>query len=402
MITNRSIIFNSKFDRLGKEKITGKQFLSPSDNIALAQSQKEVISEFCEELLLFDKVSLKADRYNYALFFLIKEFGINTIQEYFERGLIEILLWTPLIVTSTGSIRENGTIDRESVLGKSPIVSGHLSEEDSNPENNIKNILKNFYLNKDRSNSFINAAIKSIIIPNNALAVQAVDLTIDAYKTGKLNNIGIKNEKVPENLNVDERLKLLELSHDVLETSILAQYGYKSFNDYSYTEISDKAFDSIASALKVKENSKTILTLENMPDLKSLFFSGQLNKVDLKTLRYKSTAKQFRKWLNEVSSNQDCTSISKEYMNEITGKNDFWDTTKGKIVKNVGMLGVGSALGAAIGSITITSVAIGSLLAKGAELGLGLFDSFFLDGLLKGKNPRLFIDEIEKKKRVQE
>lgn len=379
----RSTIFNSKFDRLGKNTSTS--------------NQREVTSEFCEELLLFDKVCLKADRINYSLYFLILEFGINTVQEYLERGLIELLLWTPVIVTTTGHMREDGTIDKDAVIGKPPIVSGQLIDEDRDPEHNVEKILKHLGVSRNRINSFKKSARKATIVPNAALAAQSVNLTVDAYATGKLADLGLINNKRPEDMDVNERLRLLDLSQDVLETSVLAQYEYKSFNEYSYTEISERALDSIGTALNVRENSKTILKLENVPDLKTLFLSGQLNKDDVKALRYKSTAKTFRKWLNQISDNEDCSQISKEYMNEITGKNNFWDSVGGKLVKNIGMLGVGSALGVAIGGLGIVSASIGAALVKGSELGLGLFDSFFLDGLLKGKNPRMFVEEVEKK-----
>lgn len=389
MSSRKSTIFNSKFARLGQE--------NKLDKAALGKAQAEVTSEFCEQFLLFDKVCLKADRVNYSLYYLILEFGLNTVQEYLERGLIELLLWTPVIVTSTGSMREDGSIDRGAVIGKPPIVSGQLVDRDRDPDYNVETILKHLNIPKNRINSFKKATRSATIIPNAALATQSVDLTVDAYVTGKLTNLGLANDKSPEDLDVDERLCLLGLSQDVLETSILAQYEYKSFNEYSYTEISDRAFDSIANALNVKENSKTILNLDNVPDLKSLFLSRQLNKEDVKALRYKSSAKAFRKWLNEVSANNDCSQISKEYLNEVTGKNNFWDTPNGKIVKNIGMLGIGSALGSAIGGLTLLPVVAGAIASKGAELGLGLFDSFFLDGLLKGKHPRMFVEEVEKR-----
>lgn len=351
------------------------------------------MAEFCEEFLLFDKVSLKADRINYSLHFLILEFGIDTIQEYFERGLIELLLWTPFIGTKTGNKFNKG--DQDSVIGTPPLISGNLAEKHRDPENNIAEILKNFQLSKDRIKSFKKAASKATIIPNDNLAAQSVAMTIDAYETGKLNSLGLKNTMSAENLDIHQRLKLLRLSSDVLETAILAQYEYKSFNQYSYSEISKQALESIGGALKIKEASKIILNIENIPDLKSLFISGKLKPEELTKLRYKSSAKAFRRWLDEVSKNQDCTDVSKEYINELTGKNSFWSTHKGKIVKNISMLGVGSALGVAIDGLGITSATLGAAVSKIAELGLGLFDSFYLDGLLKGQNPRMFLEEIE-------
>jgi hypothetical protein len=394
-MSRKSVLFNSTFEKLGHEHLLGKQMLLPPDQVNLRNAQKVVVSEFCEQMLLFDRVSLKADRWNFSLYFLIREFGIDTIQQFIERGMIEILLWTPLIVTSTGMQLEDGSIDENAVLGKPPLVSGSLTDEDSDPENNFESVLKQLTNDKGRIKSFIKAATKATVLPNNNLAAQSVDLTIDAYKSGKLLKLGMENDKNPEDLNVQERLKLMELSHDVLETSILAQYEYKSLNKYSYSIISSQSLENIGKALHVQGGSKTILTLESVPDLKTLFLTNQLSKKDLKTLRYKSVAKTFRKWLNEVVESENCSDISKEYINEITGKKNFWDSPGGKIVKNVGMLGVGAGLGTVIGGLGIAPVAVGAAIGKGAELGLGLFDSFYLDGLLKGRNPRMFVEDVE-------
>jgi len=39
--------------------------------------------------------------------------------------------------------------------------------------------------------------------------------------------------------------------------------------------------------------------------------------------------------------------------------------------------------------------AAGGLIGKAADFGLSLLDTYVLDGILKGWNPRMFVDEIK-------
>ncbi len=76
--------------------------------------------------------------------------------------------------------------------------------------------------------------------------------------------------------------------------------------------------------------------------------------------------------------------VSKEYLNSIKGSSKFFETTGGKLLKNLGYSGVSIALSAAItGPVGIA-----------AGVGLNLLETFLLDNILKGKNPSMFINKI--------
>jgi len=105
-----------------------------------------------------------------------------------------------------------------------------------------------------------------------------------------------------------------------------------------------------------------------------------------------SNAKYYRKWINSIGESANAQQITKEYLNEIKGSNKFFNRSGGKFVKNLGMFGVSTALGAAIAGPS----------GAAAGFGLGLLDTFVLDNLLKGKNPSMFINEIEKQIKTKE
>jgi len=101
-------------------------------------------------------------------------------------------------------------------------------------------------------------------------------------------------------------------------------------------------------------------------------------------LRHLSNAKYFRKWINEISESSNAIEITKEYINQIKGSNKFFTSGEGKLIRNLGMFGASTALG----------VAVAGPVGAVAGFGLGLLDTFVLDGILIGKNPSMFIDDL--------
>ena len=79
--------------------------------------------------------------------------------------------------------------------------------------------------------------------------------------------------------------------------------------------------------------------------------------------------------------------ITKEYFNEVTGSTKFFESNKCKLVKTLGLYGINTALG-----LTISGMA-GAI----SGLGLGFLEDFWLDDILKGRNPSLFIKDIRDK-----
>lgn len=78
--------------------------------------------------------------------------------------------------------------------------------------------------------------------------------------------------------------------------------------------------------------------------------------------------------------------ITEEFINQIKGNTKFFETSAGKFVKNLATFGISTALGAAL--VGPTGLVAG--------FSLGLLETYWLDNLLKGKNPSMFIDDIKK------
>lgn len=350
------------------------------------EQERVILAGLFEQLLLFDKITISTNSLNFQLIFLLNTIGINKVEELIEKDIIKFLLWTPVIVSSSGKVDQDGIIDESAIYGTFPIGAGSLSDEDRDPENNIEKALSLFNLNRDRKRIFKRLALKNYIIPDGMeFSVDSAKLVIDAYEQNNLRDLGLPYETEPEQLNLQKRILLLELGHKVLETAILSKYGLKSFENYEHYKICEQNLRNIGDALRVSENTSEILKIENIPNLKDLYLSENFDINSAMNLRYKSNAKYFRKWINEISESCDATEISREYINEIKGNNRFFETVEGKVVKNILMFGIHSALGATIAG------PIGAV----AGLGLGMLETFWLDSIFKGKNPSMFIDSLQ-------
>ena len=166
---------------------------------------------------------------------------------------------------------------------------------------------------------------------------------------------------------------------------MLSKYELKSFENYEHYKICQQNLQNIGNALNVTQGTSEILKIENIPNLKNLFIQEQLDFESVTNLRYKSNSKYFRKWINSISEDSNAEEITKEYINEIKGKNKFFETTEGKFVRNIGMFGINAALGTAVAG------PVGTI----AGFGLGLLETYWLDKLLIGKNPSMFIEDVE-------
>ena len=350
-----------------------------------AEQEKNILAELFEQLLIFDKVIIRTNRLNFSLFFLINKLGLNNVERLFDSGYIKLLLWSPLIITGTGRQNEDGTFDESTILGQPPIVGGSLSSDDTDPDKNIHNALMHFNLHRDRKRILARRIEKNYIIPNGLeYSTNSAKFVIDSYQRNNLTELGLPFDKEPDQLNLEERRLLLGLGSRVIETALLSKYELKSYQNYEHFAICKQNLNNIGKAYNISENTSTILSLENLPDLKSLYLSEKLTFDNVFTLRHLSNAKFYRKWINEIGEDSNAQEISKEYLNQIKGSSNFFENNGGKFIRNLGVFGLGSALGGAIAG------PIGTI----AGFTLGLLDTYVLDNILKGKNPSMFVDEI--------
>jgi hypothetical protein len=360
-----------------------------------ATQDQQILASLFEQLLLFDKIAISTGRLNFGLVFLISRLGLPIVERLLESGYIRFMIYSPMIVTGTGRKDENGEIDQSVIYGQPPIAAGSLSDEDLDPERNIHYALSNFNLEKKYARALTKKALKNYVVPDGMkIAANSEKLILDAYTNNNLASLGLPYTKEPTQLDLNERQLLLQLGHKVIETSILANFNLKSYENFEHLEICKQNIENIGKAYNVAGNTSEILKIENVPNLKELFLQERMDFENVFKIRHLSTARYYRKWINEVGENSNCYEVTEAYLNEIKGKTKFFETTKGKFIKNLGSFALSTGLGAAIAGQA--GAVVGAFLQPAAHYGLGLLETFWLDDILKGKNPSMFVDDIKR------
>jgi len=359
---------------------------------------QNVLADIFEQLMIFDSVTLTANRTNVALWFLLSRVGIDSVERMLEANYLHFILWSPIIVMSSGMQREDGSIDESAVMGQPPIVAGQLGDDDLDPELNIQRALAPFGLHKRRQRSFIKKALRHYTIPDGMLvATDAAKLVIDSYKNNDLEYLGLPMTKDPEQMTVAERGKLLDLGNAVTETAILSQYGMKSYENYEAYSVCKKNLENIGKGYNMSGNTSRLFNLENLPDLKELFKAEHLDFDTVFKLRHLPIAKNYRKWIDEVGQNGNQQEVTAEYLNAIRGDSKFFEKTGGKFLKNLLSFGASFELGAAVthAATLAAGVAAAAVAVPTAGYLFGLLDTFLIDSIVKGKNPSMFINRIK-------
>jgi hypothetical protein len=347
-----------------------------------------MLSELYEQLLIFDTVRISTNRINSQLFILIKHLGIEIVERLLISGYIEFMIWPSHIFTSLGTGRNDGSIDESTIMGQVPIVGGSLSDADLDQERNILIALNKFNLPTKRKREFLNLALKRYQKPEkNGLQISSnsAELVIDAYKSDNFADLGLPFEKQPDQLNVHERGILLDVGNRLLETAILAKENLKSYNNYEHYAICKQNLQNIGKAYNIADNTSRILFLEDLPNLKEIYLNGNLDFESVFRIRHLSTAKYYRQWINDIGESSNSREVTRECLREIKGKYKYFNTTHGKILKNAGIFVAGLGLTALLKDPSAGVV---------GSYALGLVDDLWLDSILRGKSPSMFIDNL--------
>lgn len=353
---------------------------------------------FFEQLLLFDQVIVSTNRTNYGLAFLINYIGLKNVERLIESKYIKLMIWSPLLLTSKGRQREDGSIDENTIYGQPPIGAGTFGDEDLDPEQNLEYALNNFALTKKEKKHFIKKATQSYLsIDGMEFAKNAEKLVVGAYKANNLTNLGLPFHKEPNQLNLEERYLLQNLGHKVIETAVLSKLNFKSYEDYSHYEILKQNINNIGKAYNISQNNSELFNLENIPNLQQLYIQEKLPFESVFKIRHYDTAKYYRKWINEVGENSNTEEVTEEYINQIKGDTKFFETNKGKFVKTLSLYGISLALTTAVAGplAGMASPIVVKAIEGGVDIGLDMLETFWLDNLIKGKNPSMFITKLK-------
>ncbi|MBO9682365.1 MAG: hypothetical protein J7502_06820 [Flavisolibacter sp.] len=358
-----------------------------AENLTKAQ-QQDMLATLFEQLLIFEKVTIRTNRTNEALNILIRNLGFDTVERLVKSGYIKFMIWSPVLVTNTGRARSDGTVDESVIYGTPPIGAGQLTDNDLDPEHNIKRVLDQFGNIPSKSKKQFVKQARNIYenIDGMDFSTNSADIIIDAYKNNTLSELGLPYGKEPDQLDLPERGKLLSLGHQVLETAVLSEYNLKSYNSFEHLKICEKNLENIGRGYNVANNTSHLLNMERLPNLKEIYYELHEDFDAVFKIRHMSGAKYYRKWINEIGDYSDAGDITYEYLQEIKGTYKVINSGAPRFLKNAIKFGASTAF-SAIFKDPLSSAAAG--------YAFGLLEEYVIDGLLNGYNPSVFIDNIK-------
>lgn len=368
--------------------LKGQYKPSQEDTLLFAGRLRNIQSEIFESLMLFDRVNFRVTGENVPLSMLITEVGVRGLENLIEQSAIQFTHWTPQILYFD-----------DNQPGLHALGAGRLtSAAHTDPETSIKIGLD---LLRDRPNKKERATILSkvrdlYIYADESLEHDAKELVVSAWEANKLLPLGLdsKDADICDLPSATKRL-LCKCAEDLLEYKHIVSKQLTSTDKVSNLSFFHDCTKKINSSI-YHDAFSAILKFENFPDLKRVFEEIDFPLKKAEKMRSSNNAQKFRGWLASATGGGDIQSISESYISSIVNKKGFLDKPVGKITKTAVMAlagaGVGalaSPVGSAIGGV------VGPLVSPAADIGLDLVDQFFLDGLLKGWSPKMFIDEVK-------
>ncbi|WP_417325144.1 hypothetical protein [Halarcobacter sp.] len=383
-----SNIYNKNLNDFTRKYLISNNKLSREDILFQGVNYNNIKAQIFEDLLLYDKTTFKVYGENIPLAFLINELSVKGIERLIEKEDIQFALWTPSIMHVVSNIK-----------GVVPLCSGRLnSPVHCEPEQSIESGL-NFLTNLSQKNKkIIKRKLRDkYIIPKEGIETESKEFTISAFKSNKFTSYGLNNEEDLTLLSKEKKETLNKCASDLLEYKFTIS---EQLTINRHSEFEPLFRGVVSNCIKHDEIVNEIITIENFPNLKEVFFNLKKTSFkDIIKLREKNNIKKFRNWLNEISDNVELNDVTKEYIDSIENSKGFFETKKGRFTKNITM----SLLGAGVGSIagpmgTAIGGVTGSLISPSADFALDMIDEYFISELSKGWTPRMFFDEINKLK----
>jgi len=343
-----------------------------------------------EQLLLFDRISFKVYGENILVPVLINTFGQAGLDALLEQDAIRFTLWTPTVVHIV-----------DDIPGVNPLAAGNLSSPaHSDPEQSVE--LGFQWMDKPLPRRERRALIKKLLktydIPPTTLSHEAVRLTLSAYESGKLAQLGGAGDGTfRQPRGAADKKALNEHATRLVEYSYMVERGMTSFAEPDYFALLSSTATKLRSGNTTTNAFGAIAELENFPDLRALARQIDDPYSKLPKLRSKGSAEKFRKWLDKATLEPD-GSVTRAYVDAVEEAQGFFETKKGRFVKSVAVTTVGGVIGGAVGGLP--GAAAGSTLAKlvepAADYAFDLVDEFVISGLTKGWTPRMFLSDLRK------
>ncbi|EIY9463334.1 hypothetical protein V4T56_004180 [Vibrio vulnificus] len=386
-------IYSSEFnDFCRKYFIKGGQQPTKMDVMPFMKRYEDLKSSLFEQFMLYDKNVFKVYGENIPLSILINELSLKGVEQLVEQDAINFALWSPMVANSVSNID-----------GLVPLMSGrHSSEVHTDPEQSI-HCSFNFMRsppNKKQRETITRKIRDCYTIPKVGLENDVVQMTLSAYESNKFAKFGLDSENSDiYKLSTQQKNLLTKCASDLLEFKfILSENLVSNSSNRPFCHLFN---DSAFRVSQINRNNITshIATLEQFPDLQSLRMELNLPLNKVCKLRNTKNAIKYREWLSSLNTINSMEDVTKEYIDAIANRKGFFETKKGRFVKNVGMTAIGAGIGSIAGPAgAVAGGAIGKLIEPVADFALDIIDEYFLSELTKGWSPKMFFEALNTEK----
>lgn len=184
-------------------------------------------------------------------------------------------------------------------------------------------------------------------------------------------------------VNTDEIDITLRLAMLNLETYLAEEAGVRDMvTDHGFGLLLRAKVNRYTSSSVAEDSFSRLVEIENLPDVVTILKEGQVDLSKVWEFRNTKKAIEFRQWFDQTGPS-DTVKLTQEYVKMLRSEN-LLSSGKAKLMKFIVVQAIGAVL---------TPVTQGYSLI--ASLGLSAVDSFLLDRIRLGYNPRYFIDEIK-------
>jgi hypothetical protein len=299
-----------------------------------------------------------------------------------EEKAIEFVLWRPLILRW-----------QEPKEGVFPIVAGGLNDPaHTDPRASVDLGLKGWSnVPSEKLRRVAKLAADRTWLPKESIPHTAVAVLRSALEAGKFETDGLPASAPWHTLPSAGIDHLAKLGERIVEASVVLNAGHDFLDAKESWESLVRVSSAFRSAGALHETTENILRLEGLPSIPALLLKGVLNPQDIVEIRSSDATKEFREWLWSRPSPTDAKEIGERYLAAMRPQAKAVDRTWFKTVRVSTVSAATSVAGAAIGGAV---AGIPGMVAGGVlSLAAGLADTFGLDRILRGKNPRRFADE---------
>jgi hypothetical protein len=332
-----------------------------------------------ESILFADQIVFDISGPNLELPLLLKIFGQKSLIELLEEKVIRFLF-------SPGTFAYISSENKESLhLSGDPGLSVLMGQERAwyDPfESAILGLTEQSTLSrKDRREIAILATRNTDSILDNGRVLSEAQRLADAdLKTSLGLELGFTNTDNPGEgmFNEKKRRLYLDLASHNLSYLNMSLSGCNDLvaEPLAYKVLHNRVIPQ-SQILQQRKIIDTLFSFENVSNIRSLVAMGSLSMQKILKLRKQSSTIEFRKWLKTLPTNSTEVEVIKAYNSAIQ------DNISSKPAYKILKIGIFTALGSAIG---------GGVVGVTAALAASLTDSFIIDRLVDGWNPKIFIE----------